>query len=297
MAGKNLSASQYLNESWYGVSQLRYVKKTVKNIDKEKLKELADKLIAIGYYAFRGEFKLAHIGGEQDLLTALKLSNRLIKPLEHTNEDKINIDSFIDYKSEIFYKGYPIAANVSFVGSGFRVPEIGHKDAPALFILSKILGRQFFHTEIREKGGAYGGIAKYDYLEGVFSFGSYRDPHIVLTLKTFARAKKFVLNNKYTDENIQEAILQACSDLDRPGSPFEEAKMAFTRNIIGLSDNRRLIFKKGIFNVKRGDINRVAKKYLRDNWQDYNVAVLSCKEKLGEVNGKLEGNKLKLIKE
>ncbi|MEA1963322.1 MAG: insulinase family protein [Patescibacteria group bacterium] len=286
MAGKNLSASQYLNENWYGVSQLKYIKKIAGSINKEKLKKLADRLTAIGDYAFKGEFKLAHIGDEQDLLTALKLS-KLINSSACTGNE-INIDNLINCKSGIFYKKYPIAANVSFVGSGFRAPEIGRKDAPALFILSKILGRQFFHTEIREKGGAYGGIAKYDYTEGVFSFGSYRDPHIVSTLKTFARAKNFILNNKYTEKNIQEAILQACSDLDRPGSPFEEAKMAFTRSVIGLSDRERLAFKKGIFKVKRVDINKVAKKYLRDNWRDYNVGVLSSREKLEEVNGVLE---------
>lgn len=295
MAGKNLSTSRYLNENWYGVSQLKYIKKIAKNINKEKLKELAASLTAIGDYAFKGESKLAHIGDEQDLLTALKLSNKLIKSRKDADMGKTNIDSFTDNESGIFYKAYPIAVNVSFVGSGFRVPEIGHKDAPALFILSKILGRQFFHAEIREKGGAYGGIAKYDYLEGIFSFGSYRDPHIISTLKIFARAKNFILNNKYTKENIQEAILQACSDLDRPGSPFEEAKMTFTRNIIGLSDAERLAFKKGIFNVKRNDINRVAKKYLHNNWQDYNIAVLSSREKLGEVNGGLGEDGFELI--
>ncbi|MCK5510385.1 insulinase family protein [Candidatus Parcubacteria bacterium] len=282
MAGKNLSASQHLNENWYGVSQLKYIKKIAKNINQEKLKKLAESLSAIGDCAFKGKSKLAHIGDEQDLLAALKLSNKLINP--HTGKDEVDIDNFINYKSGIFYKGYPVAANVSFVGSGFRAPIIGHKDAPALFILSKILGRQFFHTEIREKGGAYGGIAKYDYTEGIFSFGSYRDPHIISTLKTFARAKKFILNNKYTEKNIQEAILQACSDLDKPGSPFEEAKMAFTRNIIGLSDKERLTFKKGIFNVKRSDLSRVAKKYLHDNWRDYNVGVLSSKDKLEKAD-------------
>lgn len=43
----------------------------------------------------------------------------------------------------------------------------------SLKILARLMTAKFLHTEIREKGGAYGGGAKLSH-SGVFTFYSYR---------------------------------------------------------------------------------------------------------------------------
>lgn len=43
----------------------------------------------------------------------------------------------------------------------------------SLKILARLMTAKFLHTEIREKGGAYGGGAKLSH-SGVFTFFSYR---------------------------------------------------------------------------------------------------------------------------
>jgi Zn-dependent M16 (insulinase) family peptidase len=77
----------------------------------------------------------------------------------------------------------------------------------------------YLHREIREKGGAYGGFAIYNPEDGLFCFGSYRDPHIVTTLNVYRNAADFVRTNIFSDEDIKEAILQVCSEIDKPDPP------------------------------------------------------------------------------
>ena len=89
-------------------------------------------------------------------------------------------------------------------------------DAPTLAVLSKILRSLYLHREIREKGGAYGGFALYNSENGLFSLASYRDPHIVQTLKVYAAAADFVQSAPINDADIHEAILQVCSEIDKP---------------------------------------------------------------------------------
>jgi Zn-dependent M16 (insulinase) family peptidase len=76
-------------------------------------------------------------------------------------------------------EGWSTASSVSFVASVFETKPLTHEHAPALAAISKMLRSLFLHREIREKGGAYGGFASYLPENGLFCFGSYRDPHIV----------------------------------------------------------------------------------------------------------------------
>jgi Zn-dependent M16 (insulinase) family peptidase len=47
--------------------------------------------------------------------------------------------------------------------------------------------------EIREKGGAYGGGSRFNQ-NGVLSFFSYRDPHVLKTYEAFEKAIQWAVN-------------------------------------------------------------------------------------------------------
>ena len=81
---------------------------------------------------------------------------------------------------------------MSFVAQAFETVRMAHEDAPALSIISKILRSNYLHREIREKGGAYGGFALYNPEDGLFCFASYRDPHIVSTMRVYEKAADFI---------------------------------------------------------------------------------------------------------
>ncbi|MFH0891717.1 MAG: hypothetical protein V1867_02965 [Candidatus Falkowbacteria bacterium] len=153
--------------------------------------------------------------------------------------------------------------------------------------MSKLIGRNFVHREVREKGGAYGGYATYFSLSGIFGLSSYRDPHIINTLKTFDRTLPWLLGGDFTDEDIKEAILQVCADIGKPLPPDNTAAKQFLRKIIGLSDRDRRLFKSRLLKVNRQKIMRAAKKLAADMAKS-SVAVISYDGKLKSTNEKMD---------
>jgi Zn-dependent M16 (insulinase) family peptidase len=169
-----------------------------------------------------------------------------------------------------------------------------HADAPALAVISKIMRSMYLHREIREKGGAYGGFAIYSAEDGLFCFGSYRDPHIVTTLNVYADAADFARAGCYSEEDVKEAILQVCSEIDKPDPPGPAARKAFYRKIVSLSDGIRSQFKTRLLSLTRNDVRQVAAKYFNNEAERQAIAVISNEKKLNETNQQLADQALKL---
>ncbi|MEZ4565765.1 MAG: hypothetical protein R2860_01960 [Desulfobacterales bacterium] len=148
-------------------------------------------------------------------------------------------------------EGWSTASAVSFVAQTFQTQPITHEDAPTLAVISKMLRSMYLHREIREKGGAYGGFAVYQMENGLFCFASYRDPHIVNTLNVYDAASNFIVSGDYTEEDIKEAILQVCADIDHPDTPNAAAGKAFYRKLTSLSDDIRKTFKQNLLALNR----------------------------------------------
>jgi len=152
----------------------------------------------------------------------------------------------------------------------------------------------YLHREIREKGGAYGGFALYSPEDGLFSFASYRDPHIVSTLAAFDNAAAFIRSGSFSDEDVKEAILQVCSEIDKPDPPGPAARKAYYRKIISLDDEMRIRFKSRLLSLTRNQVVQAAGKYFDQNETQRAVAVISGEDKLKAANEKLAGNPLEL---
>jgi Zn-dependent M16 (insulinase) family peptidase len=154
----------------------------------------------------------------------------------------------------------------------------------------------YLHREIREKGGAYGGFAVYNSEDGLFSLASYRDPHIVSTLNVFKRAADFIRSGDYSEEDINEAILQICADIDKPDAPGASARKAFYREIISLSDEARQDYKQRILALTRDQVLQAAEKYFDPDNTQQAVAVISGEDQLKSANQKLSAHALKLYR-
>ena len=171
---------------------------------------------------------------------------------------------------------------------------LGHEDAPVLAVLSKILRSLYLHREIREKGGAYGGMAIYNPENGLFSLASYRDPHIVRTLEVFAGVSQFIKSGQFTDEDIKEAILQVCAEIDKPDPPGPAARKDFFRLIINISAEQRLNYKQSVLRTTRDRVMSMAERYFDKPWTDSGVAVIAGRENLVLADSRLREQQLKL---
>ncbi len=154
----------------------------------------------------------------------------------------------------------------------------------------------YLHREIREKGGAYGGFAVYNSEDGLFSFASYRDPHIVSTLNIFNQAADFIRSGDYSEEDINEAVLQICAGIDKPDAPGAAARKAFYREIILLSDEARQDYKERILSLTRKQVLRTAEKYFDPQNHTKAVAVISGEQQLKAANQNLSAQPLELYR-
>ena len=294
LASRNFSTTRALSEMWGGVHHLQTIKSLTENLDDEKLSVISQELAAIGKALFtRKNIQTAAIG-ESAALPAAKASIKLIQNQFPDTEANGFHAPPISVDDGIIREGWSTTSAVSFVAQAFETVRMTHADAPALSVISKILRSMYLHREIREKGGAYGGFAIYNPEDGLFCFGSYRDPHIISTLNVYQQVADFIRSTIYGEEDVKEAVLQVCSEIDKPDPPGPAARKAFYRKIISLSDDMRGQFKNKLLSLTRKHIQRAAEAYFDPHGKNHAVAVISGEEKLKAANQKLSRNPLEL---
>ncbi|VEN73976.1 Peptidase M16 [Candidatus Desulfarcum epimagneticum] len=295
LSARRFSPALALGETWSGVSQLKFLKKIAQNPGEKDLASLARKLSQIGARVLsRERFEMALAAQEPALEKAAPRVWGLYGNLPASSGAGPHEIPAPETGGPAF-EGWQTSSAVSFVAQSFPVPRMGHEDAPALSVISKMLRSLFLHREIREKGGAYGGFARYDGENGVFSFASYRDPHIVATLEVYEKAREFIRAGNYTEQNVKEGILQVCSETEKPHPPGPAAIRAFNRQRVSLTDDMRAAFKERLLSLDRRQILKAAGRHFAgDAFGD--TAVISGEKQLAKANKALGKKPLKIFK-
>jgi Zn-dependent M16 (insulinase) family peptidase len=294
LATRNFSTTSALSESWSGVHQLQTIKNLTADLTDDKLAAISRDLASIAKsFLTRNNMKTALIGESESLRIGRSALESIQNGLEESEADGF-VPPNMDAGNGVIREGWSTASAVSFVTQAFETVRLGHADAPALSVISKILRSMYLHREIREKGGAYGGFAIYNPEDGIFCFGSYRDPHIVSTLNVYQNAADFIRTSSYDDEDVKEAILQVCSEIDKPDPPGPAARKAFYRNIISLSGDMRLQFKSRLLALTQNKVRSTAEKYFGERFKKHAVAVISGEDQLKQANQALADNPLEL---
>ena len=130
----------------------------------------------------------------------------------------------------------------------------------------------------------------------MFCFASYRDPHIVSTLKAFENAAAFLRSGNFEEEDVKEAILQVCSEIDKPDPPGPAARKAFYRSILFLTDDMRARYKSRLLNLTREQVIQAAERYFNGDEEKKAVAVISGEEQLKAANEQMAEDPLKLYR-
>ena len=294
LASRNFSSANHLQEMWGGIHQLHTIKQIENETTENGLQNIAENLKAIGSTLFSQEnINIALVGETKPLEKATQSVNTLVNNLSATGANGFTAPR-MEPAPDLPMEGWSTSTAVSFVAQTFPTVRLGHADSPALSVIAKLLRSMYLHREIREKGGAYGGFALYNAEDGLFSFGSYRDPHIVNTLKIYAGATDFICSEKFTDEDVKEAILQVCSEIDKPDPPGPAARKAFYRQLVGLSDETRLRNKENLLRLTRKMVVDAAHRYFVEIGATKAIAVISSLDQLNAANEKLTDFQLTL---
>ena len=294
LASRNFTPANHLQEIWGGIHQLHTIKQVETETADGGMQPLTDSLQAIGHAVFyRNNLKLALIGEKAMLAKAAMPVKTLTGALAAGGPDGF-APPRLDLTPGLPMEGWSTSTAVSFVAQTFRTVRLDHADSPALSVIAKMLRSMYLHREIREKGGAYGGFALYNAEDGLFSFGSYRDPHIVGTLKVYNGAADFIRSGTFTEEDVKEAILQVCSEIDKPDPPGPAARKAFYRQVIGLSDETRMRNKENLLKLTRKAVVDAADRYFDNDHANKAVAVISSRDLLDIANAKMGDQALSL---
>ncbi len=303
LSSRTLAYSTGLSEIWSGITQYRFIKELISKIENRDydFEKLSLDLNDISNSLFQSNsLKPAVIGQKDSILKASKKIQNIIQnslPKSTSDAYKSNNTAL---EEDLPHEGWSTDTSVSFTAQSFKTVRIIHEDSPNLAIISRLLRSLYLHREIREKGGAYGGFALYNSENGIFSFASYRDPNIQRTIDTYYKSCDFIKQtDSYSEDDIKEAILQVCADIDKPETPGPASINAFYRDIIGLSDEIRETFKQKLLGTTKREILKTAIKYFdSSDSKNKGLAVISNKKMLEKTNKEMpQGTKpLKLLK-
>jgi Zn-dependent M16 (insulinase) family peptidase len=287
LASRWFTPAARLSEAWNGIHQLRFLKDLSADTAESRLADLAGRLTTLARTLFpQGAARLAVIGEAAPLAAAAARLESLRGRLEEA--------PFTPYAAPAAApqpapprEGWSTTTAVAFAARAFAGVSLAHPDAPGLAVIAKMLRSLYLHREIREKGGAYGGFAVYNPEDGLFTLASYRDPQIAGTLKVFDGARDFLLPGSFGEEDVKEAVLQVCSEIDKPDPPGPAARKAFYRRLLGLPDEERQRFKARLLALDTGAVRRVAEAHFGAGAPAGAVAVIAGAEALEAANREL----------
>ena len=146
----------------------------------------------------------------------------------------------------------------------WRAPMVHEEGAAALAVAAELMTNQLLHAALREKGGAYGGSAGYGGGSGTFVMASYRDPRLSETYADFNVAVDQMLENDFSQEELEEAIICVIKGLDKPNSPHEQVTHAWSLHRRGVSEELRQRFRSGVLNCTLDDIRSAVRTWLKN---------------------------------
>ncbi len=291
-AAASLSLSGWQREQWSGFSLVTLIRELAAK-PAEDLTELTTILTEIAEQLFhQGQLQVA-VTVEAENFAPFKTALRGL--IEQIPEGApTHGEGIAGFNPQTLKQGVLWSIPVNYVARVSKAVPYTHPDSAALTVLAKLLRAEFLHREIREKGGAYGGMAGDNAEAGQFSMLSYRDPQLVRTLQVYDQAIDWAVAGDFPAESVKESILAVFGDLDKPHSPAGAGADEFANIRQGMTLEMRNQMRQRLLSVDAAALQKVAEKYLKNGASS--VAVLAGEAALQQANEQLGEQALELRK-
>ena len=290
-AGAALTLPAYRDEQWHGRTQLRFVQQQSDNSDSVR-KNLREKLEQLKSIIFTRNNLIINLTAEASGLELARenIGRLLAKLPQGQRMEKPDQPVLVPVSA-----GIAVPTQVSYVARTMKTPAYNDPSSAILLLASRELSNSYLYKHIRVQGGAYGGMSSFDSTLGIFSFLSYRDPHIAETLNVFQEAQKFYAEHDMAPEDMEKAIISALGALDKPLDPSGRGYVAMIRHFVGVTDQMRQSFRDRIFSATPHKVRETLAGYFEKASRSKAVAVFAAQKKLNEANKQMT-DKLNLEK-
>ncbi len=272
-ASQGLSSGAWLAYRLGGLEAIRGIKGLDDSLqDTAALESLCQRLAGLHQRIQQQPFEYLVIG-EADQLEPMVASLRTQwQVADHKAGKRWSLEP-VSYQTR---QAWLTSTQVNFCAKAYPTVAVDHPDAAALTVLGGFLRNGYLHRAIREKGGAYGGGAGQDSINGTFRFFSYRDPRLADTLLDFDHALQWLQDADHDPQELEESILGVIGQLDKPRSPAGEARNAFYNRLFGRTPEQQGRFRERVLAVTIDDLKRVATTWLVP--ENASVAVVTSPE-------------------
>ena len=277
-ASQGLSSGGWLAYRLGGLAAIREIKALDRALESaDELKALCQRLAAL-HERLRQQDRQFLVIGEDEQLSPMvdHLRQRWSQPDSGTGSQWSLAP--VDYQTR---QAWLTSTQVSFCAKAYPTVAVDHPDAAALTVLGGFLRNGYLHRAIREKGGAYGGGAGQDSINGTFRFFSYRDPRLGETLADFDQALDWLQTEDHDPQALEESILGVIGQLDKPRSPAGEARHAFQNRLFGRTPEQQARFRERVLAVTMDDLKRVASTWLTP--EKASIAVVTSADRRAEA--------------
>lgn len=286
-AMKRLSAQRtqagWLGEVMGGLSYLDFIRGLVKRVESDWDSVKAD-LESIRQVLLQRNNVYVNMTGDTATLSAAS---------PHVNEF---LASLPDKSSPLASWGGSLArvnealvvpTQVNYVGKAANLyQDAGYELHGSAYVIEKHLGTTWLWDRVRVVGGAYGGFCSFDSHSGQFSYLSYRDPNLLETLETYDGTVDFLRTTELHPEELTKAIIGTIGDIDAYQLPDAKGSTAFTRYLLGISDEERQLRREQVLGTSQKDFRNFADALECVKGKEARVAVVTSADKAAAVNEK-----------
>lgn len=290
-----LTHSAFYQELYGGLTQIEQLQKWAQCSDDE-LYALAQTLQQLARVVFNPANLRLSVVTEANLRDQMShsLESQLLEPLEAfassvsvSSADLISSSTFVPVapptlEASKSYFGFPISVN--FVVETLPTVSFAHMDHVPLTVLTQMMSSCFLHQQVREQGGAYGSAVSQG--EGSLSLSSHYDPNTWKTLSAYEQAKRWAVDGKFSDRDIQEALLSIFASIDAPKTPAVQGNMSFLR---GITNDMRQQRREQYLALGRQDLVDVALRTFGENDQTAkpsNIVIIGKETTMAEFEAK-----------
>lgn len=258
-AAQGISPGAWLSFRLGGLEAIRRTKSLDKSLkDPAELKAFCQQLADLHQKIGQQSRQFLLIGEDEQLQPMLDDVKSLWQNVESGLDSVWRMEP-VNYTTQ---EAWLTSTQVNFCAKAYPTVAVDHPDAAALTVLGGFLRNGYLHRAIREKGGAYGGGAAQDSVNGTFKFFSYRDPRLADTLADFDKALAWLVDTDHSYQDLEESILGVIGQLDKPHSPAGAARHAFHSALFGRSAEQRGRFRERVLATTIDDLKRVAADWL-----------------------------------